>query len=302
MIISSLTRRDVQAQLSDEGIYFRTGPFIVHLKTQIKNVVKNFYALYGNYPLVEDHSYADFHVRIALPVNLRRWLKPQVFFYLDEAIPFKPLPFNQAYPMLEWGLNWCIANHAHQYLIVHAAAVEKYGKAIIFPAQPGSGKSTLSAALVSREWRLLSDELALISLSDKTVIPLARPINLKNESIDIIKKFNAGCQLSERYDDTNKGTVALFKAPQESIAKAQEPAMPTWIIQPQYQQGASTELTEQSRGRMFMHMADNSFNYSVLAEKGFRGLADLIDNCLCYNFTYSDLHDAVDSLESLVAK
>lgn len=204
MIISSVAQRDIKTQLSREGIYFRTGPFVVHLKTRIEDIVNNFYALYAGYPLVKDDSYADFHVRIDMPVNIRRWLKPQVFFYLDEIIPFKPLPFNQAYPMLEWGLNWCIANHAHQYLIIHAAVVEKYGKAIIFPAQPGSGKSTLSAALVSRGWRLLSDELALLSLSQQLLVPLARPINLKNESIDIIKKFNPDSQLSGRYDDTNK--------------------------------------------------------------------------------------------------
>jgi predicted ATPase len=30
---------------------------------------------------------------------------------------------------------------------------------VILPAPPGSGKSTLCAALVTRGWRLLSDEL-----------------------------------------------------------------------------------------------------------------------------------------------
>ena len=42
-------------------------------------------------------------------------------------LPFAPLPLDQAFPMLEWGLNWCVSAHCHQYLIFHAAVVEKSG-------------------------------------------------------------------------------------------------------------------------------------------------------------------------------
>ena len=52
--------------------------------------------------------------------------------------------------------------HAHQYLIIHAAVVEKNGLAAILPAPPGSGKGTLTAGSVLSGWRLLSDELTLI--------------------------------------------------------------------------------------------------------------------------------------------
>jgi len=300
VIVSSLTQRDIKKRLSSGGLFFRSGPFIVHLKTKINDIVSNFYKLYCNYELIDDADYADFHIRIDLPLNIRRWVKPQVFFYLDDEIPFKPLPLNQAYPMFEWGLNWCIANHSHQYLIIHAAVVEKNDKAIILPAQPGSGKSTLSAALVSSGWRLLSDELALVATESLTVIPLARPVNLKNESIDIIKAYNKTGLFSGRFHETNKGTVSLLKAPDESITRMHEVAVPAFIVQPAYQAGQPAILEEQSRGKMFMHVAENSFNYSVLAENGFATLCQLIDNCECYKFTYSNLQEAVGLLDTLV--
>jgi predicted ATPase len=47
--------------------------------------------------------------------------------------------------------------------MLHAAVVEKNGKALILPALPGSGKSTLSAALAMNGWRFLSDEFTMIS-------------------------------------------------------------------------------------------------------------------------------------------
>ena len=64
--------------------------------------------------------------------------------------------------MLEWGLNWCVAGHAHQYLMLHAAALERNGRAVILPGDPGAGKSTLTAALMLSGWRLLSDEITLV--------------------------------------------------------------------------------------------------------------------------------------------
>src|SRR3546814_17273791 len=70
----------------------------------------------------------------------------------------------QALPMLEWGLNWCIGAHGHQFLIIHAAVIERNGLAAILPGAPGSGKSTLTACLVHNGWRLLSDAMALVSL------------------------------------------------------------------------------------------------------------------------------------------
>jgi hypothetical protein len=48
---------------------------------------------------------------------------------------------DQTYPMFEWGLNWCIASHAHSFLVIHATVVERGGRAMVLPAPPGSGKA-----------------------------------------------------------------------------------------------------------------------------------------------------------------
>lgn len=91
------------------------------------------------------------------------------------------MPVGHAFPQLEWAMNWCISTQANFYLLLHSAVIERNGFAAIMPAPPGSGKSTLCAALINRGWRLLSDELALISLHDQNIYPLARPVGLKND-------------------------------------------------------------------------------------------------------------------------
>lgn len=301
MILSSLTFHEARTRLKSNGLYFKTGPFTIHFNTHIENITKNFYKLYSENQIFEQEVFSDFHIKIDLPNNFRRWVRPQVFFYLDNEIPFKPLPFNQAYPMLEWGMNWCIANHSHQYLIIHAAVLEKNNKAIILPAEPGSGKSTLAAILTLNGWRLLSDELALISLKDLSAIPLSRPINLKNDSIDIIKSMSETCIFSDVYDDTNKGSVALLKTSNESVSRADEVAIPCFIIKPKYINESKASLARVSPGKMFMHVAENSFNYSVLGKEGFEVLSNLIDLCGCFDFIYGNNTEAVNIMNSLVA-
>ncbi|MFN3397447.1 MAG: HprK-related kinase A [Sulfurimicrobium sp.] len=299
MNVSALTLPELGFRLKTAGIFLQTGSFVTHLQTSITSVAEGIGLLYADYPLVEQAGFADFHVNLACPRTLRRWFKPQVLFLFDGRPTFKPLPLDQAFPMLEWGLNWCVSSHANRYLIIHAAVVEKGGHAAILPAPPGSGKSTLCAALVCRGWRLLSDELALVRVSDGSIAPLPRPVSLKNESIDIIQHYEPGAIFSRKVSDTMKGTVAHMKAPTESIAHAMESARPAWVIFPRYQAGVATRLEALPRSRAFMRVADNAFNYSLLGVRGFETLAGLIDASLCYDFSYSVLDEAIEKFAAL---
>ncbi|PWB48896.1 MAG: HprK-related kinase A [Nitrosomonadales bacterium] len=299
MNVSSLTLAELEFQLKKTGIFLQTGSFITHLQTSIPGVAEGIGLLYADYPLLEQTDFTDFHVSLAYPRTLRRWFKPQVLFLFDGKPPFKPLPLDQAFPMFEWGLNWCVSSHANHCLIIHAAVVEKGGYAAILPAPPGSGKSTLCAALVNRGWRLLSDELALVRVSDGLIIPLPRPVSLKNASIDVIRHYEPEATLSRRISDTMKGTVAHMKVPADSIARAAETARPAWVIFPKYQAGAATRLEALPRARAFMRVADNAFNYSLLGVRGFETMAGLIDASLCYDFTYSVLDEAIETFAEL---
>ncbi len=299
MNISTLSAITLEQRLKNGGLCFRTGPITIRLQSSIAAIADGMRLLYGEYPLVDEDEFIDFHVRFESPRGLRRWYRPQVEFEFDGHRPFKPLPFSQTFPMLEWALNWCIASHYHHYLIIHAAVVEKDGLGVIMPAPSGSGKSTLCAALVNKGWRLFSDELALISLNDGMLVPLPRPVGLKNESIDIIRDFAPQAVISQKAVDTAKGAVAHMKAPTASIQRSAELARPAWVIFPKYEKNAGVSLVQHSKAHACVYLAENAFNYNVLGLDGFRSVSTVVDQCACYDFTYSSLDEAIDLFDSL---
>jgi HprK-related kinase A len=297
--VSEFSESSFVRELHDSGVWLRTGPFQTHLQTSIEFVARTVYLLYSDFLAFENAAFADFHVRIEPPSILRRWYRPQVRFYIDDVSPFQPLALDQAFALLEWSLNWCVSAHAYQYLVVHAAVIERNGHAAILAAPPGSGKSTLTAALTAREWRLLSDELALINPTDGVAIPIARPISLKNESIEVIREFLPGAVIGPEASDTAKGTVAHLKPPADSVNRANEPALPKWVIFPKFEAGVSTALTDYKKANSLLQLADSAFNYCEHGAGGFEVLSDLIERCECYRFIYSNLEEAIAVFDSL---
>ena len=300
MKLHQLSSAELQRQLAGSGVWLRTGPFSVKIQSRIDAVAEGLMQLYGQFEVRTSHeAFSDFHVAINPPKTLRRWIRPQVNFSFDGQLPFKPLPLNQAFPIMEWGLNWCVSVHAHQYLIIHAGVVEKNGLAVILPAPPGSGKSTLTAGLVLSGWRLLSDELTLIDRKTGLIHPLPRPVSLKNQSIPLIQAFCPAVYINRPSHDTAKGTVAHMRPPKESVRRQHETARPGWVIFPQWKANAVTTLSPRSKAQTFMFLAQNAFNYSHLGAEGFRVGTALIEQAACYDFRYSQLDEAIVAFDRL---
>lgn len=293
MIVADLSSRALRQQLHGTGLRLRTGPVVTTIRSRLDAVVAGL-ALHYQHHLVEGPgTFADFNISVERPYNLRRWISPQVLFKFDDASTFAPLPGDQGFPMLEWGLNWCISSHCHQYLIVHAAVLERGGRAVILPAPSGSGKSTLCAALAFNGWRLLSDELALLDPASGRVIPVPRPISLKNESIELIRSFAPLAIFGPIVRETIKGSVVHVRPPQDAVSREGERAIPAWVVAPRFSPGVEARLESMPKARTFMALVESSFNYNVHGRNGFRTLAGLVDKTDCYRFSYSRLEDAV---------
>jgi HprK-related kinase A len=300
MNIGELAVAELGRRLQGAGLGIQSGPFGFRLRSDVAAVRSGVALLYRDHPLVPDDGFCDFSIELRRPAGLRRWVRPQVQLHHDHVPAFEPMPLGHAMPLTEWALNWCISSQAHQYLVLHAAAIEREGLAAILPAPPGSGKSTLCAALIHRGWRLLSDELALLSLADGSLHPLVRPVSLKNRSIHVIRDYVPEAVFGAPSHDTAKGTVSHLKPPVAHVARMHETARPAWVVFPRWVADAPATLVPRDKPAVVLEISRQAFNFGIAGREGFRALADAVDRCGCYDFSYGRLDDAVEAFDGLV--
>lgn len=256
--------------------------------------------VYRSFRVIEDEPFSDFHVQLHPGSLVRRLIRPTVHFSIDGIHPFDPFPLTDALPMYEWGINWCFAQRFNQYVLLHAGTLALGDRAVIMAATPGSGKSTLSAALMLRGFRLLSDEFGVLDPETGNLLPMLKPVALKNRSIDIIRSFSDDAWLGPTFKATRKGDVAHLAPDEASVSAVRQPAIPALVIFPKYEAGAELSLKPQAPELAFARLAFNSFNYALLGPISFAAVADVAASCPAFELRYSRLDDAVRCLQELL--
>jgi len=282
--------------------YLDIRPFYIAVDTDFPLVIDNAMKMYGDRLSVRRNPnlLVDYSIDLTHAGGLRRWWRPQVRFLCDHREPFKPLHANQAFAMMEWGINWTIAAHEVQYVIVHAAVLAKGDKAVVFPAPPGSGKSTLTAHLAMNGWRLLSDEMALMLPNSTEVLPFVRPICLKNQSIPLAQKWFPEAAFSTIARHTHKGDV-IHLAPTSSAWQSSElSANVVAVVFPNYRADTFLDIYAMNQAEGLEKFAENAFNFSVLGKKGFDTLCHVASHSTFFDIYYNNLSEVQAFLEEEV--
>lgn len=299
MNISALTRRELKNRLRTTGLGIHVGPFTYNIHTVLSSVCESLNILYGDYTLSEPDEWVDFDVKLERSGWLYKLFKPQTRLRLNHIEPFTPFSTELSGAILEWGMNWCITLNVTHLKIFHAAMLERNHGGVILAADSGMGKSTLAAALSFSGWRLLSDELTLLDPKNGMLVPVPRPICLKNDSISLIRQFAPQAVFSQVYLNTDKGTVAHVRPLRSSVEQMYTPTVPRWVVFPEYRPGATSKWTPWDKAEALLHLTHHEVTPGFLGEQGFHVLTDMIKHCECFKFTYSRLEDARDEFIKL---
>jgi HprK-related kinase A len=287
--------------LARGDLRLKVGPFAYCLQSNETIVFDGLRKLYGDYQILPAESFSDFHLSLRPSDMVQKWRK-KIDFYSDGQRPFNRIESQHAYAFLEWGMNWCVSTTANEHLKLHAAVLAKNGIGLVLPGLPGAGKSTLAAALCLTGWRILSDEHALVPFRTHNLVPLCRPVSLKNRSIEIIKNFDTNVVLGPETHETHKGTVAHMKADLASDSHDPKLIPARLIIFPRYSQGSKLVLQKKPKTEAFMFAGLHSFNYSLLSQTGFDTMCILMNNVSCYDLTFSELDKALQVIEKLLVE
>lgn len=283
-------------------MYLVTGAYTFHLRLRGESLVRDVATMYGAYRVEDPAAIADASVCIEPRRSWRRPARLGIRVRIDDRRELEGATIDASYAALESALNWSVALSDLAPLLVHAAVVERDGRALMLAGPSGTGKGTLCAALVCSGWRLFSDEMAIFRPDDGTLMPNPRPVSLKNDSIDIVRTAYPSAYIGETIHGTPKGNVAYMRAPRSSVLRCDETAAVATVIEPIYEPGAATAARQMSKLEAFRFLTSNAVNYTAMLQVGFDTMTAIAERCKCFELTYSQLDEAIATIAELHAE
>jgi HprK-related kinase A len=277
----------------------KIGPVSFRIGSAWRAPVDSLRQLYDLYPAAD--PICDFTVRLEPERPWRRWLRPSVAIHGDFMLPdAAPLALAHGLLAAEMGMNLQMALGQKNYLLLHAATVEKDGRALIMTGESGAGKSTLAALLGERGWRLMGDEFALLDPVDLSLHPFPRAISLKNEAIGLFAGADES-RLGPRLDGTPKGSIRHLRPRPEAILRMEEAARPALILFPQFGMDLEPAIRPVGQAEVFVRQTHASTKYVALGEAAYKALNYLV-SIPSRAIDYPDTESAVALVEQLWAE
>jgi HprK-related kinase A len=275
----------------------RIGPVGFRVGSHWRAPIAALDTLYAGYPAPLD-GIVDFNVHLFAARPWRRVLRPSVQIGGDFVIPdAAPLPLAHALLAAEMGMNLQMALGLRRYLLLHASAVERDGRAVLMSGISGAGKSTLAALLMTRGWRLMGDEFALIDLDNGQVHPFPRLLSLKNEAIPVMEAAMPAGRFGPMLHGTPKGVIRHLVPDERAIAAIDTPAVPSLLLFPRFGFEAAERAMLPSEA--FVRLTQASTNYVALGERGFDALTRLVQSVPARAIDYPDTETALAMVETL---
>lgn len=185
-----------------------------------------------------------------------------------------------------------------ELLHLHGAAVARDGRSMLIAGRSGSGKSSLTAALVRSEWSYLTDEQVAISPQSRRADPYPRPITLRSGTWPSFPELELSpppsrdptTDLRAEVSPLDLGDVATGTFDIAAIVFPRYDADQRHGLEPV---GSTAETVER--------LSACCYDLERLGVVGMEVLVDLAAHTAVWNLTYRDLNEAVIDAASAFA-
>lgn len=209
---------------------------------------------------------------------------------------------NSLAPAFKSWLRQSIVNRHDYFMQIHAATVmTTKNQCILLPAAPGSGKTTLSAALAGRGMRFLTDEIALLENSDLRVNPMPLSMAIKAGSITALSDYYPTIAQLPEHLRQDERLVRYLVPPELSLQYDFHECYPIkWIIFPKYQPDLNANLNIINRAEALSRlMGECAVLPAELSKHNVAKLVRWLKDVDCYELNFSDLAEATEVVRKI---
>jgi hypothetical protein len=243
------------------------------------------------------HLATDDHVAPTIVIEINAKMRSNGHLRSDvyrDGIPVGCAPrLSWVAPIVKAAL-WQSAINAYDFLFyIHAGVVGAGASCVLLPAAPGSGKSSLTAALVHRGFRYFSDEVALIESTTFHVSPMPLAMCIKSTGWDLMARYYPEILSLPVHVRTDEKVLRYIPPPADSLEQSPMPV--GHIIFPRYDQAAPTQLERVTRSEALGRLMGECMALRQrLDHKNVRRLVGWIAGIECYELTFSSLETAAN--------
>jgi hypothetical protein len=182
--------------------------------------------------------------------------------------------------------------------VCHAGGVSVDGRAVLLPADPESGKSTLTAGLVRAGFAYVSDEGVAFVAGTTHIEPYAKPLTLDPGSWELFPELEPVADFATDAYRRDQWQVPPTAFRPDAVSG---PCDARFVVFPKYVEGARTELMPVSRAEALVELAKNTFRFNTRSRAALQELDPVVRACACHRLVVGDLDTAVACVAELVS-
>lgn len=196
-----------------------------------------------------------------------------------------------------WEINQAAVASAGERLVLHAAAAERDGQAVVLGAPSGAGKTTLVSALVAAGWGYLTDDVAMVDEAG-LVQTYPKPIGVDLRFRHLFPAMAEPADCDTRY----LGEHGFLTAADLGGINGASSALAAFVV-PVYSPGAQGRLEPMDLDEAVATAVEQSFRVAGGMPDAARSAAveRLLAGRPTYRLVVDDLRDAVRRISDVVA-
>jgi len=227
----------------------------------------------------------------------------QGHFLLRDATPLAfASEISELAPLLTTVLATIAVKSNDLFLKIHAGVVGRNGQCILLPAAAGSGKTTLTAALISSGFRYFSDEVAFVDRQNALVHSMPVSLSIKPSGSKPLLDYYPDIDKLPKHLRDDGGYIRYLCPSSENTAVNWEDTHPvSCIVFPEYDIDASTNIQRLDLSEAFGQLIKESTFLVPRIEANHISLCvRILRTALCFSLSFSSLPAAIEVIRDLV--